>query len=52
MAEGEWEPLRAVRLEMLADTPMAYVESLESAQTQTTGQWRNRAAAGLIMLGN
>jgi ribosomal protein S18 acetylase RimI-like enzyme len=45
MAEGEWEPLRAVRLEMLADTPMAYVESLESAQAQTAGQWRNRAIA-------
>jgi ribosomal protein S18 acetylase RimI-like enzyme len=45
MAEGEWEPLRAVRLEMLADTPSAYVESLESAQAQTAGQWRNRAIA-------
>jgi ribosomal protein S18 acetylase RimI-like enzyme len=45
MAEGEWEPLRAVRLEMLADTPSAYVESLESAQAQTPGQWRNRAIA-------
>ncbi|MDQ0077086.1 GNAT family N-acetyltransferase [Arthrobacter oryzae] len=45
MAEGEWEPLRRVRLEMLADTPSAYVESLESAQAQTVGQWRNRAVA-------
>jgi ribosomal protein S18 acetylase RimI-like enzyme len=45
MAEGEWERLRAVRLEMLADTPTAYVESLASAQAQTEGQWRSRAAA-------
>ena len=30
---------------MLADTPSAYVESLESAQAQTEGQWRNRAVA-------
>ena len=45
MAAGDWERLRAVRLEMLADTPAAYVESLESAQEQTGGQWRNRAAA-------
>ena len=45
MAAGDWEPLRAVRLEMLADTPAAYVESLESAQEQTGGQWRNRAIA-------
>ncbi|KIS28699.1 GCN5 family acetyltransferase [Arthrobacter sp. SPG23] len=30
---------------MLADTPTAYVESLASAQAQTEGQWRSRAAA-------
>lgn len=30
---------------MLADTPSAYVETLESARAQTEGQWRNRAAA-------
>jgi ribosomal protein S18 acetylase RimI-like enzyme len=45
MTEGEWELLQAVRLEMLADTPTAYVESLASAQTQTEGQWRSRALA-------
>lgn len=45
MAEGEWASLRAVRLEMLSDTPTAYVESLTSAQAQTEGQWRSRAAA-------
>lgn len=45
LAEGEWELLRTVRLEMLADTPTAYVESLASAQAQTEGQWRSRAAA-------
>jgi ribosomal protein S18 acetylase RimI-like enzyme len=45
MTAGEWERLRTVRLEMLADTPTAYVESLASAQAQTEGQWRNRALA-------
>lgn len=45
MAAGEWELLRTVRLEMLADAPTAYVESLRSAQAQTEGQWRNRALA-------
>lgn len=30
---------------MIADTPSAYVESLESARTQTEGQWRSRVAA-------
>lgn len=37
--------LRAVRLEMLTDTPMAYVESLEAARRQTDSQWKERAAA-------
>lgn len=45
MTGDEWESLRAVRLEMLADTPTAYVESLASAEAQTVGQWRSRAAA-------
>ena len=45
LIEGEWESLRDVRLEMLADTPTAYVESLASAQAQTEGQWRSRATA-------
>ncbi len=45
MTQGEWELLRAVRLEMLADTPTAYVESLASARVQTEGQWRSRALA-------
>lgn len=45
LSAGEWELLRAVRLEMLADTPTAYVESLVSARAQTEGQWRSRAAA-------
>lgn len=35
--------LREVRLEMLADTPMAYVESLVAARRQTDAQWQERA---------
>ncbi|WP_238324967.1 GNAT family N-acetyltransferase [Paenarthrobacter nicotinovorans] len=42
---SDWQLLREVRLEMLADTPMAYIESLESARRQTDTQWRERAAA-------
>ncbi|MDQ0104579.1 ribosomal protein S18 acetylase RimI-like enzyme [Paenarthrobacter nicotinovorans] len=42
---GDWLLLRNVRLEMLADTPMAYVESLAAARRQTDSQWRERAAA-------
>ncbi|MEJ1116804.1 N-acetyltransferase [Paenarthrobacter sp. OM7] len=42
---SDWRLLREVRLEMLKDTPMAYVESLESARRQTDTQWQERAAA-------
>ncbi|MGJ3192781.1 GNAT family N-acetyltransferase [Paenarthrobacter sp. FR1] len=41
----DWQLLRTVRLEMLADTPMAYVESLDAARRQTDTQWQERAAA-------
>lgn len=40
----DWELLRDVRLEMLSDTPMAYVESLAAARRQTDTQWQERAA--------
>lgn len=42
---GNWPLLKAVRLEMLADTPMAYVESLQAARRQTDAQWQERASA-------
>ncbi|MEV7604913.1 N-acetyltransferase [Paenarthrobacter sp. NPDC089322] len=42
---ADWRLLKNVRLEMLADTPMAYVESLEAARRQTDAQWQARAAA-------
>jgi len=41
----DWQLLKNVRLEMLADTPMAYVESVEAARRQTDSQWQERAAA-------
>ena len=41
----DWPLLKKVRLEMLADTPMAYVESRDSARRQTDTQWQERAAA-------
>lgn len=34
-----------MRLEMLADTPMAYIESLDTARRQTDSQWQERAKA-------
>ncbi|WP_396133459.1 GNAT family N-acetyltransferase [Arthrobacter sp. 1088] len=41
----DWSLLKKVRLEMLTDTPMAYVESLEAARRQTDAQWQERTAA-------
>ncbi|UVJ40346.1 GNAT family N-acetyltransferase [Arthrobacter sp. CJ23] len=45
LARSDWQLLRDVRLEMIADTPMAYVESLAAAKRQTDTQWQERAAA-------
>ena len=42
---NDWELLKTIRVEMLTDTPMAYVESLEAARRQTETQWQERAAA-------
>jgi ribosomal protein S18 acetylase RimI-like enzyme len=42
---GDWQLLRNVRLEMLADSPMAYIEGLDAARRQTDTQWQERAAA-------
>lgn len=44
LERGDWPFYRDVRLEMLADTPTAYVEPLESAARQTDGQWQARTA--------
>lgn len=44
--EDDWPLLRAVRLEMLADTPTAYLETLESASARDESEWRFRARRG------
>jgi GNAT superfamily N-acetyltransferase len=46
VAEGDWEKLRAVRLEMLADTPLAYLETVADAEVRSEGEWRFRANRG------
>jgi ribosomal protein S18 acetylase RimI-like enzyme len=43
MTEEHWQRLRDLRLEMLADTPKAYVETLESALAADEPEWRFRA---------
>jgi GNAT superfamily N-acetyltransferase len=45
-AEADWEQYRALRLEMLADTPTAFGETLASAQRCDEPEWRMRSARG------
>ncbi len=42
--EDDWQRLRELRLEMLADSPSAFVETLESALAADEAEWRFRAA--------
>jgi GNAT superfamily N-acetyltransferase len=43
MVEADWQRHRDLRLEMLADSPTAYVETLADAQGFDEAQWRLRA---------
>jgi GNAT superfamily N-acetyltransferase len=45
-SEADWAEVRALRLEMLADTPLAYAETLEHAQGLDESVWRLRGARG------
>ena len=42
----DWADVRALRLEMLADTPNAYGETLDHARTVAEAEWRERGARG------
>lgn len=44
----EWEQIRAIRLEMLADTPGAYITTLEEAKSFDDSVWIERAEKGSI----
>ncbi|HUX68907.1 MAG TPA: GNAT family N-acetyltransferase [Cellulomonadaceae bacterium] len=45
-SETDWQSVRQLRLEMLADTPLAYGETIETALARTEAEWRARAARG------
>jgi GNAT superfamily N-acetyltransferase len=45
IAEEDWVEYRDIRLEMLRDTPMAYLETLDTALERDEAGWRERAAA-------
>lgn len=42
----DWQAVRALRLEMLRDFPIAYAETLEHALDVEEAEWRLRAARG------
>ncbi|WP_241702126.1 GNAT family N-acetyltransferase [Leifsonia shinshuensis] len=44
--EADWRAYRAIRLEMLEDTPIAFLETLEAAHAHPEEHWRRRAANG------
>ena len=43
---ADWQSVRALRLEMLADTPLAYGETMATALSRQEPEWRARAARG------
>ena len=43
---GEWERLREIRLEALADTPSAFSTTLAEAEAYPDSLWQERAVAG------
>jgi GNAT superfamily N-acetyltransferase len=42
--QDDWQQFRAIRLEMLADTPMGFGERLEAAEKYGEPEWRHRTA--------
>ena len=44
IGRDDWRQLRALRLEMLRDTPVAYLETVQRAEALGPGEWSFRAA--------
>jgi GNAT superfamily N-acetyltransferase len=44
--EDDWQAVRALRLEMLRDTPIAYADTLERSLGYDEAEWRRRARRG------
>ncbi|WP_411722017.1 GNAT family N-acetyltransferase [Mycetocola sp.] len=45
-AEADWQRVRDLRLEMLRDTPIAFMETVEAAEANSEDVWRMRADRG------
>ncbi len=46
VVQADWPALRALRLEALADCPIAYLETLAAAELLADSAWQARAARG------
>jgi GNAT superfamily N-acetyltransferase len=46
VVEDDWQQYRAIRLEMLLDTPSAFTVRIETARGYTEAEWRERATRG------
>lgn len=46
IAEADWPEIRALRLEMIRDTPTGYSETLDAALSHGEEQWRARGRRG------
>jgi GNAT superfamily N-acetyltransferase len=44
--ESDWQGVRDLRLEMLRDTPIAFMETIEAAEANSEDVWRMRANRG------
>jgi GNAT superfamily N-acetyltransferase len=44
--ESDWREIRQLRLEMIRDTPTAYIETLEQALSHDEPEWRMRGQRG------
>lgn len=45
---GDWVAVRTLRLEMIADTPHAYLETLAAAEAHGEDEWRMRASRNTL----
>ncbi|WP_029149901.1 GNAT family N-acetyltransferase [Microbacterium indicum] len=43
----DWERIREIRIRMIEDTPIAYVETAEAARAHGEGEWRSRGERGI-----
>jgi ribosomal protein S18 acetylase RimI-like enzyme len=44
MVESDWSEYRALRIEMIEDTPSAFGETLQTVNLRTEAEWRSRAS--------